>query len=63
VLIDGVFFAATKEYGITFKERKDLPVYDPDVRVFDVFDADGKQLAIFLHRPVRARRTSAAAPG
>ncbi|MDN4053580.1 M3 family metallopeptidase [Massilia sp. YIM B02763] len=51
VLIDGVFFAATKEYGITFKERKDLPVYDADVRVFDVFDADGKQLAIFLHDP------------
>ncbi|MFC5551922.1 M3 family metallopeptidase [Massilia aerilata] len=51
VLVDGVFFAATKEYGITFKERKDLPVYDPDVRVFDVFDADGKQLAIFLHDP------------
>jgi peptidyl-dipeptidase Dcp len=51
VLVDGVFFAATKEYGITFKERKDLPVYDPDVRVFDVFDTDGKQLAIFLHDP------------
>jgi peptidyl-dipeptidase Dcp len=51
VLVDGVFFAATKEFGITFKERKDLPVYDPDVRVFDVFDADGKQLAIFLHDP------------
>ena len=51
VLIDGVFFAATKEFGITFKERKDLPVYDPDVRVFDVFDTDGKQLAIFLHDP------------
>ncbi len=51
VLVDGVFFAATKEYGITFKERKDLPVYDPDVRVFDVFDVDGKQLAIFLHDP------------
>ncbi|WP_363507089.1 M3 family metallopeptidase [Burkholderia sp. LMU1-1-1.1] len=48
VLINGVFFAATKLYGITFKERKDLPVYNPDVRVFDVFDADGKQLAIFL---------------
>jgi peptidyl-dipeptidase Dcp len=43
-----VFFAANKEYGISFKERKDLPVYDPDVRVFDVFDADGKQLAIFI---------------
>ena len=48
VLVNGVFFAATKLYGITFKERKDLPVYNPDVRVFDVYDADGKQLAIFL---------------
>ena len=48
VLINGVFFAATKLYGITFKERRDLPVYHPDVRVFDVFDADGKQLSIFL---------------
>ena len=48
VLINGVFFAATKLYGITFKERKDLPVYHPDVRVFDVFDSNGKQLAIFL---------------
>ncbi|MBP1205962.1 peptidyl-dipeptidase Dcp [Duganella sp. 1411] len=48
VLINGVFYAATKLYGITFKERKDLPVYNPDVRVFDVFDADGKQLAIFI---------------
>jgi peptidyl-dipeptidase Dcp len=48
VLVNGVFYAATKLYGITFKERKDLPVYDPDVRVFDVIDADGKPLAIFL---------------
>ncbi len=48
VLIDGVFFAATKLYGLTFKERKDLPVYHPDVRVFDVFDKDGSKLAIFL---------------
>jgi len=48
VLIDGVFYAATQLYGITFKERHDLPVYQPDVRVFDVFDKDGKQLAIFL---------------
>ncbi|TWI61771.1 peptidyl-dipeptidase Dcp [Pseudoduganella lurida] len=48
VLVNGVFFAATKLYGITFKERKDLPVYQSDVRVFDVFDADGKPLAIFL---------------
>jgi peptidyl-dipeptidase Dcp len=48
VLVKGVFFAAEKLYGITFKERHDLPVYHPDVRVFDVFDADGKPLAIFL---------------
>jgi peptidyl-dipeptidase Dcp len=51
VLVNGVFFAAQKEYGLTFKERHDLPVYNPDVRVFDVFDANGKQLAIFLHDP------------
>ncbi len=48
VLINGVFFAAEKLYGLTFKERTDLPVYHADVRVFDVFDADGKPLAIFL---------------
>jgi peptidyl-dipeptidase Dcp len=48
VLVNGVFFAAGKLYGLSFKERKDLPVYNPDVRVFDVFDANGKQLAIFL---------------
>jgi len=47
VLHDGVFFAANKLYGITFKERKDLPVYNPDVRVFEVFDANGKSLALF----------------
>ena len=47
VLNDGVFFAANQLYGLTFKERSDLPVYHPDVRVFDVFDADGKQLALF----------------
>jgi peptidyl-dipeptidase Dcp len=47
VLQDGVFYAANKLYGITFKERKDLPVYNTDVRVFEVFDADGKSLALF----------------
>jgi peptidyl-dipeptidase Dcp len=47
VLSDGVFFAANKMYGITLKERKDIPVYQPDVRVFEVFDADGKSLALF----------------
>ncbi len=48
VLANGLFFAAGKVYGLSFKERKDLPVYHPDVRVFDVFDENGKQLAIFL---------------
>ncbi|MEO5565166.1 MAG: M3 family metallopeptidase [Luteimonas sp.] len=45
---DGVFYAANQLYGLTFKERHDLPVYHDDVRVFDVFDKDGKQLAIFI---------------
>ena len=47
VLQDGLFYAAHQLYGITFKERKDLPAYHPDVRVFEVFDADGKSLAIY----------------
>jgi len=47
VLRDGVFFAANRLYGLTFKERKDLPVYHPDVRVFEVFDQDGKSMALF----------------
>ena len=47
VLQDGVFFAANRLYGLTFKERKDLPVYDPDVRVFEVFDVDGRSLALY----------------
>jgi peptidyl-dipeptidase Dcp len=47
VLRDGVFFAANKLYGITLKERKDIPVYQPDVRVFEVFDAGGKSLALY----------------
>ncbi|HEY0179829.1 MAG TPA: peptidyl-dipeptidase Dcp [Dokdonella sp.] len=47
VLHDGVFYAANQLYGLTFKERKDLPAWDPDVRVFEVFDADGKSLALF----------------
>jgi peptidyl-dipeptidase Dcp len=48
VLTDGVFYAAGQLYGISFKERKDLPVYRDDVRVFDVFDSDGSQLGIFM---------------
>jgi len=47
VLRDGVFFAANKLYGLTFKERKDLPKYHPDVRTYEVFDADGKSMAIY----------------
>jgi len=46
VLRDGVFFAANRLYGITFRERTDIPVYHPDVRVFEVFDADGSSLAL-----------------
>jgi peptidyl-dipeptidase Dcp len=47
VLQNGVFYAATQLYGITFKERKDIPVYQADVRVFEVFDANGKPLALW----------------
>jgi peptidyl-dipeptidase Dcp len=47
VLEDGVFYAANQLYGITFKERHDIPVYQPDVRVFEVSDVDGKPLALF----------------
>ncbi|OHX23929.1 dipeptidyl carboxypeptidase II, partial [Xanthomonas alfalfae] len=48
VLENGVFYAATQEYGLTFKQRTDLPTYRDDITVYDVFDADGKQLAIFI---------------
>jgi peptidyl-dipeptidase Dcp len=48
VILDGVFFAAGKLYGLTFKERHDIPVYQPDVRVFEVYDRDGKPLGLFL---------------
>jgi peptidyl-dipeptidase Dcp len=47
VLEDGVFYAAHQLYGISFKERKDIPVYQSDVRVFDVLDTDGKPMALF----------------
>ncbi len=47
VLHDGVFYAANKLYGLTFKERHDIPVYNPDVRTFEVFDADGSPMALF----------------
>jgi peptidyl-dipeptidase Dcp len=47
VLVNGVFYAATQLYGLTFKEVKNIPVYQPDVRVFEVSDSDGKPLALF----------------
>jgi len=47
VLINGIFYAANKVYGLSFKERKDLPTYHPDMKVFDVIDNNGKQLALF----------------
>ena len=51
VLTDGVFYAANQLYGITFKERHDIPTWDTDMRVFQVYDADGKELAIFMIDP------------
>ena len=47
VLNDGVFFALNRFYGVSFRERTDLPVYHPDVRVFDVIDSDDSQLGLF----------------
>lgn len=47
VLKNGVFYAANQLYGITFKERKDLPVYQKDVRVFEVIDQNGSSMALF----------------
>ena len=46
-VIDGVFGLANKLYGITFKENKDIPVYHPDVKAYEVFDKDGSFLAVF----------------
>lgn len=51
VLEKGTFFAATKLWGITFKRRTDLPTYDADVRVYDVFEENGAHLAIFVVDP------------
>ncbi|MFF4592069.1 M3 family metallopeptidase [Amycolatopsis sp. NPDC001319] len=48
VLTDGVFFAANRLYGLTFTERDDLPKYHPEVRTFEVFDADGSGMGLFL---------------
>jgi peptidyl-dipeptidase Dcp len=51
VLTDGVFYAANQLYGLTFKERKDIPTWSPDMRVFQVYDKDGSELAIFMIDP------------
>jgi len=48
VLVNGVFYAAEKVYGLTFKLRPDLPTYHPDVRVWEVFEEDGSTLALFI---------------
>jgi len=48
VLVNGVFYAAEQVFGITFKERTDLPVYQEDVRVWEVFDTDGSTLSLFI---------------
>ena len=47
VLINGVFYAANRAYGLTFKERTDLPFYHPDMKAFEVFDKEGKSKALF----------------
>ena len=47
VLLNGVFYAANRVYGLSFKERTDIPVYHPDMRVFEVFDKNGKAKALF----------------
>jgi peptidyl-dipeptidase Dcp len=51
VLNNGIFFAANQLYGLTFKRRTDLPVYQPDVRVYEAFNADGSTLALILVDP------------
>jgi peptidyl-dipeptidase Dcp len=51
VLTDGVFYAANQLYGLTFTERKDIPTWSPDMRVFQVTDKDGSELAIFMIDP------------
>ncbi len=51
VLEDGVFFAANKLYGISFKKRTDLPTYHPDVSVYSVYDKDGSEMGVFYFDP------------
>ncbi|MBR2290830.1 MAG: M3 family metallopeptidase [Prevotella sp.] len=47
VLLNGVFYAANRVYGLTFKQREDIPTYHPDMKAFEVIDKDGKTLALF----------------
>ena len=47
VLINGVFYAANRVYGLSFKERTDIPTYHPDMKAYEVIDHDGKSLALF----------------
>ena len=47
VLVNGVFYAANRVYGLSFKERTDIPTYHPDMKVFEVIDKDGKTMALF----------------
>ena len=51
VLEDGVFYAANKLYGVTFRKRTDLPVWHPDVTTYSVFDRDGSELGLFYFDP------------
>ena len=51
VLVDGVFYAASQLYGITFTERTDLPMYHPDLRVWEVTESDGTPVGLFAHDP------------
>jgi peptidyl-dipeptidase Dcp len=60
-VIEGAFTVATKLYGLTFKPRTDIPVYSPEVKTFDVFDKDGKFLAVFYgdYHPRAGKRAGA----
>jgi len=49
VLVNGVFYAANRVYGLTFKQRTDIPTYHPDMQVYEVIDKDGKTLALFYN--------------
>ena len=53
VIVNGVFYAAHRVYGLSFVQRKDIPTYHPDMKVFEVRDKDGKMLALFYSDPYR----------